>query len=191
MDTHHLQNSRRTATLLDEAVRLRAAREYGVELGVNDGHLNLTQRRNRQWGVALLALAFALGLLLLPGLLPAAGVAGDAVRISAFAFAGCLLLLAAYLPFTSVDVAVSRRRVERVRRCWGIALKRRSVAAEDLDDLCIDPGRSGTIGRSYDLVGRGAFGELKLIDDVPDREFLDTLRRQIMLAAGLRPSGTH
>jgi hypothetical protein len=172
-------------------MRRRAAEEFGVELGLIDGHLSLTQRRNRQWGVSIAALVVALGLFLLPGYLPQSGFAADVVRITAFTFGASLTLLAAYLPFASVEVQISRRRVERVRRCWGITLKRRNVPAEDFDDLCIDPGRSGTIGRSYDLVGRGEFGKLKLIDDIPDREFLDAIRRQIMLAAGLRPSGTH
>ena len=191
MDTHDLHAQTRTRAMLDDGMRRRAAEEFGVELGLRDGRLSLTQRRTRQWGVSVAALVIGAGFFLLPGYLPELGFAADVVRISAFAFGASLMLLAACLPFASVDVEISRRRVERVRRCWGIPLKRRSVPAEDVADLCIDPGRSGTIGRSYDLVGRGEFGRLKLIDDIPDREFLDAIRRQIMLAAGLRPSGTH
>ena len=191
MDTQDLQNQTRAQLLLDEGIRQRAAAEFGLELGLADGNLNLTQRRSRQRGVAVVALIFAVGLLLVGALLPGSGFPADAVRASALAFGFCLLLLAAYLPFTVVDVEVSRRRIARVRRWWGIVLKRRIVAAEEMHDLSIDRGRSGSIGRSFDLVGRGEFGKLKLIDDIPDPEMLAALRRQIILAAGLRPSGTH
>ena len=191
MDTHDLQNQTRAHMLIDERIRRRAAAEFGLELGLNDGNLSLTQRRSRQRGVALAALIFAVGLLLIGVLLPGSGLAVDVIRGCAFSFGICLLLLAAYLPFAAVDVAVSRRRIERVRRWWRVVLKRRSVAAEEMADLSIDQGRSGSVGRSFDLVGRGDFGKLKLIDDIPDREILDAFRRQIIVAAGLRPSGTH
>lgn len=194
MDTHDLQdlqNPTRTRTLVDESVCRRAAVEFGLELGVSDGSLCLSQRKKTQRSVALAALLIGTGMFFLPGYLPGLGFAADVVRLAAFAFGACLVLLAVYLPFAKVDVAVSRQRIERRRSWLGFALKRRVVSAEEVDDLTIDPGRGGSIGRSYDLVGRGAFGKLKLVCDIPDREFLGAIRRQVMLAAGLRPSGTH
>ena len=189
-NSHIEQIQTRTPTLMDEGVRLRAAEEFGLELGVANGSLCLSQR-NKQWGVALVALAVAAAVLVLPGFLPDFGFASEAVRLTSLIFAACLFLLAAYLPFAVVDVEVSRRKIERVRRCWGVSVRRRTVSADAVADISIEHGRSGSIGRSYDLVGRGDFGKLKLVDDIPDREFLDAVRRQIMLAAGLRPSGTH
>lgn len=193
MQTKDLQNTefQERPPLMDEGVRLRAAEEFGLELDVAGGRLCLSQRRHQQWGVALVALIIGIALLVLPTYLPADGFPVQVVSASAYLFGACLVLLAAYLPFAAVDVEISRRRIERVRRWWGIAFRRRTIPSEAVADLSIDPGRHGTIGRSYDLVGRGEFGKLKLIDDIPDREFLDTIRRQVMLAAGLRPSGTH
>ena len=191
MDTHDLQTLTRSQTLVDEGMRRRAAEEFNIELGVAEGRLCLSQRRRQQWGIALVAASVASGLLVLPAYLPDLGFASEVVRLAALSFAACLLLLAVYLPLAAVDVEVSRRRIERVRRWGWVSLRRRSVPAAAVADLSIDPGRSGSIGRSYDLVGRGDFGKLKLVDDIPDREFLATIRRQIMLAAGLRPSGTH
>lgn len=191
LDLQDLQNQRRSRTQVDESVRRRAAEEFGLVLGLENGNLCLSQRKRMQWGVALTAMLLGVGMFLLPGYLPQLDFAAWVVRLTAYAFGACLLLLGIYLPFAAVDVEINRRRIERVRRCWGVALRRRSVSAAELADLSIDPGRHGTIGRSYDLVGRGEFGKLKLIDDIPDREFLDIIRRQIMLAAGLRPSGTH
>ena len=198
MDTHDLQdlqNLTPAQALMDEGVRRRASEEFGLELDIADGTLCLCQRhshrRGTQWGVASVALLIGAGMFFLPAYLPDLGIAAEAARLTAFIFGFSLILLAVYLPFAAVDVAVSRRSIERVRRCWGFALKRRVVAAADVADFSIDPGRSGTIGRSYDLIGRGPFGKLKLVDDIPDREFLDTIRRQIMRSAGLRPSGTH
>jgi len=194
LDFQSLQNQTPPSPLMDEGVCLRAAEEFGLELGISNGSLRLSQRK-KQWGVALVALSVALsvtgGVLILPDFLPDPGFASEAVRLTSLAFAACLFLLAACLPFVAVDVQVSRRKIERVLRCWGVRLGRQTVRAEAVADLSIDPGRSGTIGRSYDLVGRGDFGKLKLVDGIPDREFLDAIRRQIMLAAGLRPSGTH
>lgn len=197
MDTHDLQYLQDLIPQapVDEGVRRRAAEEFGLELNITQGTLCLSQRlahrRGMQWGVASAALFIGAGLIFLPGYLPDLGIAGAAVRLTSFIFGFSLILLAVYLPFAAVDVAVSRRRIERVRKCWGIALKRRVIPAADVADLSIDPGRTGTIGQSYDLVGRGRFGKLKLVDDIPDREFLDRIRHQIMRSAGLRPSGTH
>ncbi len=194
-DLQDLQNLTPARVVMDEGVRRRASEEFGLQLDLANGTLCLSRQlshgRSTQWGVALTALLIGAGLFLLPGFLPDLGVATEAVRLTAYCFGFCLILLAAYLPFASVDVAVSRRSIERVLRCWGFVLKRRVVAADEFADLSIDPGRSGTIGRSYDLVGRGQFGKLKLVDDIPDREFLDKIRLQIMRSAGLRPSGTH
>ena len=194
MDTQDLQDIKglsQTSSLMDESVRRRAVEEFGLELDVADGNLCLSQHNRTQWGVALAALLIGVAFFFLPGYMPDFGFAAEAVRLTAFTFGACLLLLAAYLPLAAVDVIVTRRRIERVRRWSRFALKRRIVLAEDVADLSIDPGRSGTIGRSYDLVGRGEFGKLTLVDDIPDREFLDAIRRQIMLAARLRPAGTH
>jgi hypothetical protein len=191
MDTYDLQTLTRSQMLVDEGMRRRAAEEFGLDLGVAEGRLRLSQRRRQRWGISLVAVSMASVLLVLPAHLPDLGFASEVVRLSSLSFAACLLLLAVYLPLAAVDVEVSRRRIDWVRRWWWVSLRRRSVLAEAVADLSIDPGRSGSIGRSYDLVGRGDFGKLKLVDDIPDREFLATIRRQIMLAAGLRPSGTH
>ena len=194
MDTHdlqHLQNQPVSPSLMDESVRRRAEEEFGLELGLEGGRLILSQHNRRQWGVTFTALLIGLGMCFLPTVLPEFGFPTGVVEITAYTFGASLILLAAYLPFTAVDLEVSRRQIDRVRRWSGIRLKRRTIAAEALDDLFIDTGRAGTIGRSYDLIGRGEFGAIKLIDDIPDREFLDVIRRQIMLAAGFRPSGTH
>ena len=194
MDTHDLQDLQNQSVrraLMDETVRRRAAEEFGLELGLEDGQLCLSQRQHKQWGVALTTLLIGLLMCFLPGQLPEFGFAAGAVELAARTFGACLVLLAVYLPFASVDLEISRRRVAKQRRWWRVSLKRRSIPADALVDLSIDPGRTGTNGRSYNLVGRGEFGELRLLDDIPDREFLDVIRRQIMLAAGLRPSGTH
>ena len=190
-DLQYLQNQAVGPSLLDERMRRRAEEEFGLELGLEGGRLFLSQHNRRQWGVALTSLLIGLGMFFLPVVLPTFGFTTGVVEIAAYAFGVSLILLAAYLPFAAVDLEVNRRQIDRVRRWSGIRLKRRRISAEALDDLCIDTGRTGTIGRSYDLIGRGEFGAIKLIDDIPDREFLDVIRRQIMLAAGFRPSGTH
>jgi hypothetical protein len=44
---------------------------------------------------------------------------------------------------------------------------------------------------SGQLTGKGPFGRFKLIESIPDRVLVAAIRRQVMLAAGLRLSATH
>ena len=65
----------------------------------------------------------------------------------------------------------------------------------DLEELEIDKGSSQSSGNKttifYELVGKGKFGRFKLVESIPDRVLVEAIRRQVMLAAGLKLSPTH
>jgi len=193
MDTHHLHSS--SSPLLDEHFSRRASIACGLDVDVRDGRLWLSHRSIQSRAAATVALLIGVLLLTLPlmfgDLLPAQQAASIALEVASFVFGAALVLIALYLPFSRVNVWVGRAEIERIR-CWsGISLGRRSVPTADVEELQIDVGRHGISHASYDLVGLGPFGRLTLLDSVPDRTLLEMLRRQIMLAAGIRPSGTY
>jgi len=70
----------------------------------------------------------------------------------------------------------------------------REVSLDELEEVAIDrtSAASGSpIAICYELVGRGRFGQFKLIESIPDRSLVEAVRAQVMIAAGLRPSPTH
>jgi hypothetical protein len=193
MDTHHSHNA--TRLLVDENFGRQVSTECDLDVDVRDGELWLSRRASPSRAVTIAALLIGMLLLTLPviiaGSLPGGQVASSAVKVVSTVFGGALVLIALYLPFSRVTVRISRKKIERIRYWSGISLDRRTVRTVEVEELQIDPGRHGTSRISYDLVGLGSFGRLKLISGIPDRALLETLRRQIMLAAGIRPSGTH
>jgi hypothetical protein len=185
---------------VDENLCRRARNDFGLEVDVRDGRLWLSRRGTRQWGLIIAALLLG-GMLmvvplfipmpLLPEASPGADTVGRAVKVTSMLFGLSLLLVAAYLPFAGMTVRVGRASIE-CTYCWfGIAFRRRSVRPEELDDLRVAADGQPDQKATYDLIGQGAFGKFRLLGSIPDREFLESLRRQIMLAAGVRPSGTH
>jgi hypothetical protein len=193
MDTHHLHNA--THLLVDENFSRRMSTGSDLDVDVRDGRLWLSHRARPSRAVTIAALLLGMLLLTLPVIvadrLPDQQAASSAVKVVSMVFGGALVLIALYLPFSSVNVRISRKKIERIRYWSGISLGRRTVRPVEVEELQIDAGRHGTSRTSYDLVGLGTFGRLTLIHGIPDRALLETLRRQIMLAAGIRPSGTH
>ena len=117
-------------------------------------------------------------------------IAARAVKAASTLFGVCLVLLALYQAMARISVRIGRREIERVRSWGGLALHRRILNTADVDDLLIYTSAPSP-RVSYDLVCRGSFGSLALLGGVRDRDLLERLRRQIMLTAGIRPSGTH
>ncbi len=122
---------------------------------------------------------------------------GFTTSVMRWAFGGFgigLLLLALYLPFNSLDVRINRRKLKRVRSWFGLVIRTQEISAQDLDELEIDKGASSSSGNKttiyYELIGKGCFGRFKLIESIPDRVLVEAIRRQVMLAAGLRLSLT-
>jgi hypothetical protein len=192
MDMHGLHNS--TDLALGERLGAGGNGAHGVEVDVRNGGLWYSQRAPRQVGIAITAMAFGLLFLIaplaFPESVPGADVAARAVKVVSMLFGICLLLVAAYQSSAGVGVRIDRKEIERIRSWGGITLHRRAVRPSDVEELRILAG-SPSLQPTYDLVCRGTFGSLRLLGGVPDREFLERLRRQIMLAAGIRPSGTH
>jgi hypothetical protein len=181
--------------MMDPAQRARLLDEHGLEVDQRDGWLRLYLRRGRQRGMALatflVGAAFTSAVILVPD-------EGFTTAVMRFAFGGfgvCLLLLSVYLPFNTLDVRISRRKLKRVR-CWlGMVVSSQEITPTDVEELEIDKGASSTTGNRttiyYELVGKGKFGRFKLIESIPDRMLVEAIRRQVMLAAGLKLSPTH
>ena len=192
MDIYGLHNS--TDLALGERLGAGGNEAHGVEVDVRNGGLWYSQRAPRQVGVAITAMAFGLLFLIaplaFPESVPGADVAARAVKVVSMLFGICLLLVAAYQSSAGVGVRIDRKEIERIRSWGGITLQRRSLRTAEVDDLQIYTG-APALRVAYDLVCRGAFGSLELLAGVRDRALLERLRRQIMLTAGIRPSGTH
>ncbi len=180
--------------LIDAAQARRLADECHLEFVQKSGRLQLSLRPGRQKALATVTLLLGLILLASQPLIPELGVSASAVRFASVGFGILLLLLSLYLPFNSMDLEISRRKIRRVRRWFGLAIGVRELRSEDLYELSIDRGTVrpvGSTGRDYALIGLGAFGSIRLLEHIPDESLMEAVRRQIMLAAGLRPSGTH
>ncbi len=192
MDTHELHHA--TVPGLGDPFSRRACDVLGLDVEYRDGGLRLLRRAGRQWTVTAATAAFGLLLLIAPLAIqdPAVemAVAARAAKAATTLFGIFLLLLALYQASAVVSVRVDRGRIERIRTWGGIVLHRRLLDATEIDDLRIYTAAPSP-RVSYDLVCRGTFGSLALISGARDRDLLERLRRQIMLTAGIRPSGTH
>lgn len=194
MDKQPLQLEHPGSLTIDAVQQRRLADECHLEFVQKSGRLQLSLRPGRQKALAAVTLLLGIILLATHQLIPELGGSGRAVRLASAGFGMSLLLLSLYLPFNSMDLEISRRKIRRVRRWFGLAIGVREFRSEDVQELSIDRGTIGPIGsngRDYALIGLGAFGSIRLIEHIPDESLMEALRRQIMLAAGLRPSGTH
>ena len=117
-------------------------------------------------------------------------IAVRGVKVASTLFGVCLLLLAAYQSAAGVEVRVDRRKIEKIHRWGALTLKRRAVLATDVKDLWIQKG-SGSSRATYSLICQGVPGGFELLGGMRSRETIERLCRQIMLAAAIRPSGTH
>lgn len=183
------------SAMMDPAQRARLLDECSLEVVQQDGLLRLYLRHGRQRGMALMTGLVGTAFLAGAVALPDQGFA-SAVIPYVFGFFGVsLLVLAAYLPFNTLDVRVSRHRLKRVRSWLGFSISSLEIAPDELEELDIDRRGSATHGSRaticYELVGRGRFGRVKLIESVPDRLLVEAIRRQVMLAAGLKLSPGH
>lgn len=90
---------------------------------------------------------------------------------------------------------ISKRRLKRVRTWFGVVVGSQEIAPQQLEELEIDKGSSTSSGNKttiyYQLTGKGSFGRFKLIESIPDRVLVEAIRRQVMLAAGLKLSINH
>lgn len=181
--------------MIDPRYRARLLDEHSLEIDEDGGWLHLYLRPGRQRGMALLCLLLGAGFTGIALWLPGQELVSTAVRIASGCFGACLLLLAFYLPFNAVDVRIDRRRLVRVRSWFGLAVRRLEIAPAELTGIEIDQGHTASVGRtgslSYQLVGRGRFGRVKLVESIPDRALVETIRQHALLAAGLKPSSTH
>lgn len=185
MDKQHLHIEHPGSSTIDAVQARRLADECHLDFVQMGGRLQLSLRPGRQKALATVTLLLGLILLATQSLIPELGVSGSAVRFASTGFGILLLLLSLYLPFNSMDLEISRRKIRRVRRWFGLAIGVRELRSEDVHELSIHRGMD------YALIGLGAFGSIRLIEHIPDESLMEALRRQIMLAAGLRPSGTH
>lgn len=194
MDKQYLQPEHPGSLTMDAVQQRRLADECHLQFTQQSGWLQLSLRPGRQKALAVVTLLIGIALLATHPLIPDLGASGSAVRLASAGFGAALLLLALYLPFNSMDLQISRRKIRRVRRWFGLAIGVREFRSEDMHELSINRGPVspiGSAGSDYSLVGLGAFGSIRLIEHIPDESLMEALRRQIMLAAGLRPSGTH
>lgn len=204
MDEQHLQLERTSPQAMDAVQQRRLMEEFHLQVAQNSGCLQLSLRPGRQKGLAVVTLLIGVVLLALAGLtpdlirgvlpdsLPGIAPSTDAVRLAVVGFGISLLLLSLYLPFNGVDVQINRRKIRRIRRWFGLTVAAREVRSKDVRELTIDSLSTGSAGGAdFALVGVGRFGDIRLIDHISDPALMEALRRQVTLAAGLRPSGTY
>ena len=192
MDTHDLHTSTDISAEAPQASRIPG--EPGLQVIYRDDGLWLSLRGRRHRGVVIAAAAIGFLFLLVPLAFgipsPEFETAVRGVKVVSTLFGICLLLLAAYQSAAGVEVRVDRRKIEKIHRWGAITLNRRAVRTTDVEELCIHKGPGSPLG-AYTLICQGAFGSFGLLGGIRSRDILERLRRQIMLAAAIRPSGTH
>jgi hypothetical protein len=148
-------------------------------------HQHPQQQRVMAFPVVAIAGVFALAALLLPDQIPSVWL----FRLVFATFTAALLLVALYLPFSSLEVRVSRQAVTRLRLWFGVEINRQQVRPQQVRGLEIAAiaGNSLPAGlaHSYRLVASGDFGCMRLLDGISDRLLMEALRAQIISAAGL------
>jgi len=181
-----------SSALIDPQHRARLLEEHRLEVDEQNGWLRLYLHRGRQRGMALLALLVGAVFTSFMVFVPEQGFSSLVIRIAFGCFGICLLSLSAYLPFNTLDVRINRQQLKRVRSWLGMAVRSQEIAPSDLRALEIDKGASTTAGTRttiyYELTGKGDFGCFKFVESIPDRMLVEAIRRQVMLAAGLRLS---
>lgn len=194
MDTPWIQHDNWPG--FDPAQRIRLLKEHGLEVEERNGWLRLYLHRGRQRGMALMTALTGAAFLAVPFVLPEhqaypTGVVGLVFAV----FGASLLLLGLYLPFNALDVRISRHEIRRVRRWLGLAIRARRISPAEIESLEIERGPAisalDATALRYALVGRGGFGRLTLIENIPDRGLVEAVHRQVVVAAGLRPAPTH
>ena len=192
MDTHDLHTSTDMSPEVPHASSIPG--EPGLQVIYRDDGLWLSHCGRRHWGVIIAAAAIGFLFLLAPLAFgvpsPEVEIAVRGVKVVSTLFGVCLLLLAAYQSAAGIEVRVDRRKIEKIHRWGAITLKRRAVLATNVEEVCIHKGPGSPRG-AYTLICLGAFGSFGLLGGIRSREMLERLRRQIMLAAAIRPSGTH
>jgi len=185
--------------MIDEIQRTRLLEEHGLEVEQRNGWLRLYLHAGRQRGMALITFLMGAGFAAVPFLVPDAGFTSNVIRFTFGVFGFCLLLASLYLPFNALDVRISRKKIRRIRRWFGVVVSIREIRPGELEELEIGRGSgasSGTFSGTetqifYQLVGRGSFGRLKLLESIPDRTLVEAVRDQVMLTAGLKPWATY
>lgn len=110
-----------------------------------------------------------------------------------FSGIGFLLTVSAlYLPFNTLDVRVSEKQITRIRKWFGIVLKRQQIAPNELRHISIEKGaRSSSNNKQvqyYRLVGHGPFGKFRFAGSIDDMALLETLKDKINEFAGIKPT---
>jgi hypothetical protein len=176
--------------LMDPRKAAALGQEMGLSIEESDGWLRLVLHPGRQ--KILAALFGGIGIAFV-------GVAWGAADTDAMtrwivgligAVAGGVGL---YMPFNSLDVRVSRTRIERVRSWFGFVIARQRIRPTQLRKVEIAQGSTLTINTKttvyYRLIGKGSFGKFRLVESIPDRGLVEAIRDRILLHAGLRVSG--
>jgi len=183
------------AAMIDPEQKARLLDEHGLEVDQQNGWLRLYLHRGRQRGMAVMTGLIGAAFVGVMVFLPDEGFSTSAIRVAFGCFGVCLLGLSVYLPLNSLDVRISRKKLKRVRSWLGMVVSSQEITPLELEELEIDRGSTTTAGTNttiyYELVGKGKFGRFKLIESIPDRVLVEAIRRQVMMAAGLRLSPTH
>ena len=181
--------------MIDEVHRTRLLEEHGLEVEQSNGWLRLYLHAGRQRGMALVTFLVGVVFAAVPFVVPDEGFTTSVIRLTFGVFGFCLLLLSLYLPFNSLDVRISRKKIKRIRSWFGVVVSAREIRPGELEELEIGRGSSASSGTDttvfYQLVGKGNFGRLKLIESIPDRALVEAVREQVMTAAGLKSWATH
>lgn len=181
--------------MIDEVQRARLLKEHRLEVQQRNGWLRLYLHAGRQRGMALFTFLTGAVFTAVAFLVPDEGFTTSVIRLTFGVFGFCLLLLSLYLPFNSLDVLISRKKIRRIRNWFGVAVRVQEIRPGELEELEIDrDSRTSTGARTrifYRLVGRGRFGRFKLMENIPDRTLVEAVRAQVMMAAGLKPWATH
>lgn len=194
MYTKYLPLATLPGGVIDADQQARLFRDHRLEVAHHDGWLQISLHAGRQSGVALMALVVAMACLGASFLMPAPDGIWYVIRVVSGCFGASLLVVCLYLPFNALDVQISRQKLKRVRRWFGVRVRAEEIRAADLDTLRIEKGPNAAPGSTsgpFELIGSGSFGRIKLVENFPDRDLLEAIQRLVMQTVGLRPSGTH
>jgi hypothetical protein len=163
--------------------------QFGLSVEQQGDWLRIHMHAGRQLATAATTGVFACFFAAAALWLPVQGPDSWLFRDVFAAFAAALLLVTIYLPGNSIDIRVGVDAIWRLRLFCGVVIHRQRIRPQQVQALEIEAGTGlqsgGRITHSYRLTGSGEFGSLRLLDGISDRTLMETLRAQIITAAGL------
>ena len=175
--------------LLDPRASAELRRRSGLTVEVRDQWIRLFFHYGRQKALAAGLFLVGAPFVAVGFFLPGDGFADILMRIVFPVVGGIMVAASCYIPFNTLDVRISKQKMERIRTWCGLTVARTSIVPAALSSLDIAQGSSTRSGsRStiyYRLTGKSASGDFRIAEGIANRQFLEVLRDRVLTFAGL------